>query len=235
MDAKKWIAGIFSILLLITPAFTQNRGEPGKNPPGDKNENPPERPLENQPEKPPVKPDGTNPDRPNPERPDPNRPNPHDKNDFYNFRGYRKIIINDSIEVVNAYVTTTPSSSFFFFRNYSNPENENEIVIRLHFNQSINPRSLTSEDVLVNNESLPPESQVLFNKNSDVMTIKIIPNEPAEESNSEGNADEERPDENEIDFESIYKIELNHVTSMDGKVSEHITVSNIKQSKPKKN
>ena len=204
MDAKKWIAGIFSILLLIAPAFTQDRGEPGKNPPGDK--------LENPPEKPPVKPDGVNPEKPNPERPDPNRPDPHDKNDFYNFRGYRKIIVNDSIEVLNAYVSTSPSSSFWLFRkeNNNDGENENEIVIRLQFNQSINPQSLTSENVLINDESLPPESQVLFNKNSDVMTIKIIPSD-------------------------VYKIELNHVTSMDGKVSEHITVSNIKQSKPKKN
>ena len=70
---------------------------------------------------------------------------------------------------------------------------------------------MTTEDVLVNDESLPPESQVLFNKNSDIMTIKIIPNEPVEE------------------------IELNNVTSMDGKVREHITVDNFRQSKAKKN
>ena len=69
---------------------------------------------------------------------------------------------------------------------------------------------MTTEDVLVNEESLPPESQVLFNKNSDVMTIKIFPSD-------------------------VYKIELNHVTSMDGKVREHITVDNFKQSKAKKN
>ena len=191
MSAKKWFAGIFSIFLLIAPAFTQNRGEPGKNPPPDPPRNPPENPTGNPPEK-------------------PDRPGPHDHRDFYNYRGYRKIIINDSIEVVNAYVTTSSSPSFFFFRNDSHPENENEIVIRLQFNQSINPRSITTEDVLVNDESLPPESQVLFNKNSDVMTIKIIPGD-------------------------IHKIELNHVTSMDGKVREHITVDNIKQSKTKKN
>ena len=215
MDAKKWIAGIFSLLLIMAPAFTQNRGEPGKNPSGDKLENPPEKPLENPPEKPPVKPDETNPDRqnmerPNPERPDPNRPDPHDKNDFYNFRGYRKIIVSDTIEVVNAYVSTSSSSSFWMFRKENNPNDENEIVIRLYFNQSIDPRSMTTEDVLINNENLPPESQVLFNKNSDIMTIKVIPSD-------------------------IYKIELNHVTSMDGKVREHITVNNIKQSKSKKN
>ena len=206
MSAKKWFAGILSIFLLIAPAFTQNRGEPGKNPP----HNPPEKPADNpQPPQQPVPPkDGIIPDNP-PEKPD--RPGPHDNRDFYNYRGYRKIIISDSIEVVNAYIATSPSSSFFFFRNDNAPENENEIVIRLQFNQSINPRSITTEDVLVNDESLPPESQVLFNKNSDVMTIKIIPNEPVEE------------------------IELNHVTSMDGKVREHITVDNFKQSKAKKN
>ena len=196
MSAKKWFAGIFSILLLIAPAFTQNRGEPGKNPPPDQHGNPPPTPPENPPGNPPKRPD---------------KPGPHDNKDFYNFRGYRKIIINDSIEVVNAYIATSSSSSFFFFRNDSNPENENEIVIRLYFNQSIDPRSMTTEDVLVTDESLPPESQVLFNKNSDIMTIKIIPNEPVEE------------------------IELNNVTSMDGKVREHITVDNFKQSKAKKN
>ncbi|MBO4857683.1 MAG: hypothetical protein J5527_04125 [Treponema sp.] len=211
MSAKKWFAGIFSIFLLIAPAFTQNRGEPGQNPP------PPEKPADNsQPPQQPVPPkDGVAPDNP-PENPQGNppekrdHPGPHDNRDFYNFRGYRKIVVSDSIEVVNAYIATSPSSSFFFFRNDNNTEDENEITIRIQFNQSIDPRSMTTEDVLVNEESLPPESQVLFNKNSDVMTIKIIPSD-------------------------VYKIELNHVTSMDGKVREHITVDNFKQSKAKKN
>ena len=206
MSAKKWFAGIFSIFLLIAPAFTQDRGEPGKNPP------PPEKPADNsQPPQQPVPPkDGVPPDNPQgnpPEKRD--HPGPLDNRDFYNFRGYRKIVINDSIEVVNAYIATSPTSSFFFFRNDNNTEDENEITIRIQFNQSIDPRSMTTEDVLVNEESLPPESQVLFNKNSDVMTIKIIPSD-------------------------VYKIELNHVTSMDGKVREHITVDNFKQSKVKK-
>ena len=98
MSAKKWFAGIFSILLLIAPAFTQNRGEPGKNPPPDQHGNPPPTPPENPPGNPPKRPD---------------KPGPHDNKDFYNFRGYRKIIINDSIEVVNAYIATSSSSSFF--------------------------------------------------------------------------------------------------------------------------
>ncbi len=198
MSSKKWFVSIFSIILFITPAFTQNRGDPENNPPG----NPPEKSQTNPPELPPEKPR----DKPF-EKPD--GPGPHDNRDFYNFRGTRKIVISDSIEVVSAYVSTSSSSSFFFFHSERNSENENEVVIRLHFNQSINPRSITSEDVLINDENLPPESQVLFNKNSDVMTIKIIPSD-------------------------IYKIELNHVASMDGKVREHITVDNFKQSKAKK-
>ena len=108
-------------------------------------------------------------------------------------------------------------------RKTNNEDDKNEIEIYLQFNQSINPRSLTSENVLINDESLPPESQVLFNKNSDVITIKIIPNvsqnETAEDNDSE---------------DDVYKIELNNVTSMDGKVREHITVDNFKQSKAKK-
>ena len=95
MSAKKWFAGIFSILLLIAPAFTQNRGEPGKNPPPDQPGNPPPTPPENPPGNPPKRPD---------------KPGPHGNKDFYNFRGYRKIIINDSIEVVNAYIATSSAT-----------------------------------------------------------------------------------------------------------------------------
>ena len=108
MSSKKWFVSILSIILFITPAFTQNRGDPEKNPPG----NPPEKSQPNPPELPPEKPDNIPPEKPrdNPfEKPD--GPGPHDNRDFYNFRGTRKIVVSDSIEIVSAYVSTSSSSS----------------------------------------------------------------------------------------------------------------------------
>lgn len=95
----------------------------------------------------------------------------HDKNkppvsgqDYVNYMGERKILSSEELEPTNARVSKVSSS-----KNVSGPN----VSVDVAFNKCINPRSITNSSVLINGQNLPESAKIIFNKNGDMLSIRL--------------------------------------------------------------
>ena len=145
--------------------------------------------------KPPQPPKEGDPDAPPPPRPD--NPEPPKRKDFYNYRGIRRNISDYPIEIIVADLRAPQSKR--------NKSGELELYVR--FNQSIDPKSFNTENILINQEETPYEGKVIFNKNSDSVTLRF---------------------DDEQDIQQISQVEFKNIVSMDGKRCEILVIKSIK-------
>ena len=145
--------------------------------------------------KPPQPPKEGDPDAPPPPRPD--NPEPPKRKDFYNYRGIRRNISDYPIEIIVADLRAPQSKR--------NKSGELELYVR--FNQSIDPKSFNTENILINQEETPYEGKVIFNKNSDSVTLRF---------------------DDEQDVQQISQVEFKNIVSMDGKRCEILVIKSIK-------
>ena len=146
--------------------------------------------------KPPQPPKEGDPDAPPPPRPD--NPEPPKRKDFYNYRGIRRNISDYPIEIIVADLRAPQSKR--------NKSGELELYVR--FNQSIDPKSFNTEDILINQDETPYEGKVIFNKNSDSVTLRF---------------------DDEQDIQQISQVEFKNIVSMDGKRCEILVIKSIKR------
>ena len=145
--------------------------------------------------KPPQPPKEGDPDAPPPPRPD--NPEPPKRKDFYNYRGIRRNISDYPIEIIVADLRAPQSKR--------NKSGELELYVR--FNQSIDPKSFNTENILINQDETPYEGKVIFNKNSDSVTLRF---------------------DDEQDIQQISQVEFKNIVSMDGKRCEILVIKSIK-------
>lgn len=146
--------------------------------------------------KPPQPPKEGDPDAPPPPRPD--NPEPPKRKDFYNYRGIRRNISDYPIEIIVADLRAPQSKR--------NKSGELELYVR--FNQSIDPKSFNTENILINQDETPYEGKVIFNKNSDSVTLRF---------------------DDEQDIQQISQVEFKNIVSMDGKRCEILVIKSIKR------
>ena len=79
------------------------------------------------------------------------------QNDIINYRGNRKVVSNSAISLTS----------------YSFNNTEERIEIELNFNQSVNPKSITKDNILIDGEKITQKCKISFNKNSDSVKIFI--------------------------------------------------------------
>ncbi len=146
--------------------------------------------------KPPQPPKEGDPEPPPPPRPD--NPEPPMRKDFYNYRGIRRNISDYPIEIIVADLRTP--------ENKRNKSGELELYVR--FNQTIDPKSFSTENILINQEETPYEGKIIFNKNSDSVTLRF---------------------DDEEDAEQISQVEFKNIVSMDGKRCEILVIKSIRK------
>ncbi len=132
-----------------------------------------------------------------PPPPRPDNPEPPMRKDFYNYRGIRRNISDYPIEIIVADLRAP--------ENKRNKSGELELYVR--FNQSIDPKSFNTENILINQEETPYEGKVIFNKNSDSVTLRF---------------------DDEQDIQQISQVEFKNIVSMDGKRCEILVIKSIK-------
>lgn len=132
-----------------------------------------------------------------PPPPNPGNPEPPKRKDFYNFRGIRRNISDYPIEIIVADLRTP--------ENKRNKSGEVELYVR--FNQCIDPKSFSTDNILINQEETPYEGKIIFNKNSDSVTLRF---------------------DDEEDAEQISQVEFKNIVSMDGKRCEILVIKSIK-------
>lgn len=132
-----------------------------------------------------------------PPPPRPENPEPPMRKDFYNYRGIRRNITDYPIEIIVADLRTP--------ENKRNKSGELELYVR--FNQTIDPKSFSTENILINQEETPYEGKIIFNKNSDSVTLRF---------------------DDEEDAEQISQVEFKNIVSMDGKRCEILVIKSIK-------
>ena len=62
----------------------------------------------------------------------------------------------------------------FFVRRISIQEADGNCMFDVLFNAAVDPRSVEADSILINGESLPPQTEILFNKAGTEMQIKIL-------------------------------------------------------------
>ncbi|MCR4736035.1 MAG: hypothetical protein K5829_13630 [Treponema sp.] len=91
------------------------------------------------------------------------------QNEIINYRGNRKVVSNTDISLLS----------------YSFNNSDEKIIIELNFNQSVNPKSITKDNILIDGEKICQKCKISFNKNSDSVKILIDGKSLAEVKNIE--------------------------------------------------
>lgn len=88
----------------------------------------------------------------------PNAQKKQEKSEYLNYLGERKSISNEELCAKKIKCSTLT---------------DNYIAIEIYFNQSINPSSVKTDSISINQKKISPQAKIIFNKNADIMTIRM--------------------------------------------------------------
>ena len=88
----------------------------------------------------------------------PNAKKKQEKSEYLNYLGERKSISNEDLCAKKIKCSTLT---------------DNYIAIEIYFNQSINPSSVKTDSISINQKKISPQAKIIFNKNADIMTIRM--------------------------------------------------------------